>query len=395
MGGKRANGEGTISYVASRKRWVARLTITDEATGRTNRVARTGRTQTEALDKIAEVRKRAEAGAPVSDSKMLVSDYAKRWAETTLLASGLKQKSIDTYGGLARTHVIGGSLGPMPLASLKPAHVERWLLGLHKAGKAGDTVRLCLTALRKILDAAVRDGLVARNAAATVKRPAAPHKEAVWLSDSEVAAVLKAAEGSQFHPVFVLIASTGLRRGEALALRWADVDLDGAPASMRVNGTLARAGGVLTFSSPKSKGSRRTVPLTAALVELLRAQRKRQAAQRLKAGADWQDNGLVFSTDTGGPLDPNNALHAFKAAAVKAGAPDAVIHSLRHSAATGMLTRGVPLHVVSRILGHASVAITGDLYGHVATDDAMAAMEVLGARRLMPTGIPTGTDTQG
>ena len=221
----------------------------------------------------------------------------------------------------------------------------------------------------------MRDGLIARNPAAVVKRPGVARWEAKHASASGVTALLLAAQGLRYRPVLVLIAATGLRRGEALALRWSDVDLDNAVLTVR--GTLGRVGGRLVITEPKTERSRRTVPLTPPLVSMQRAQRKQQAAERLHAGNQWRDSGLVFATEFGTPVEPRNILRTIELAAKKAGLEGIVVHTLRHSAAVAWLESGVHIKAVADLLGHSSIAITGDIYGHTSDDAARAAVERL------------------
>ncbi len=152
---------------------------------------------------------------------------------------------------------------------------------------------------------------------------------------------------------------------------------------MRVRRTLVRQGGVLVRTPPKSKKSERTVPLSNAAVSVLLLAKKRAAADRLKAGSKWSHTGFVFTTELGDPCDPRNALRALQVAAGTAGLPGVGLHTLRHTAATMMLNAGVPMATVSRIMGHASIQVTVDLYGHVSPDVArdafMAPSEQRGA----------------
>ena len=171
--------------------------------------------------------------------------------------------------------------------------------------------------------------------------------------------------------------NTALRRGEALALTWSDVD--SAKKLIRVRGTLARLDGDLIVTEPKSEKSKRVVHLSPASERVLKAVKLRQKEDRLKAGSVWVQTDYIFTTETGEPFDPRNALRALKAAAHKAGLSGIGLHTLRHSAATVMIENGVPLKVVSEILGHFSVSITGDIYAHVSPDVSAQAMDGLGA----------------
>ena len=160
-----------------------------------------------------------------------------------------------------------------------------------------------------------------------------------------------------------------------LALRWEDIDFDARV--IRVRGTLARVAGELAVSEPKTEKSRRPIYMTEANERILRAIRRAQLEAQLLAGTKWQKSTYVFTTELGALRDPRNALRAITTGARKAGLEGVGVHTLRHSAAPTMLAAGVPLKVVSEVLGHSSVAITGDIYGHVSPAVSASAMEVL------------------
>jgi integrase len=374
MAGKRPNGEGTL-YRRSDGRYEAQLSYVD-ADGKTRRQSFYGKTQAEARAKMREAKTRTDAGAPVKDSKVTLDSYAEQWITSTLAASSRKPSTKELYRTLTRKHIIPGILGGRQLDRIKPSDVERFVLALQDH-LSPSTTRQIYTILRAILDAAVRDGLVAINVAAKVSRPGVPRKEAQSLTPAQLDELLAVRdEEDRFGVLFRFLARTGMRRGEALALRWHEVDLDAG--SLRVSRTLGRVDGKLQVSEPKTEKSRRSVPLTAPVVAMLRDHRQRQLAERLAAGSAWQDQDLVFSTELGHPLDPRNALRTFTSTVRKAGLPASVtLHTLRHSVASTMLARGAPIKTVSHLLGHSSIAITGDVYGHVTTEDTRAALDLL------------------
>jgi integrase len=164
------------------------------------------------------------------------------------------------------------------------------------------------------------------------------------------------------HPALALISATGLRRGEALALVWdtSIVNLD--EGWLKVRKTLGRVNGALVSSEPKTERSRRTVPLSPAVVTLLREHKAAQAGEKLRAGDQWRDSGLVFTNEFGGPVDPRNLLRVIEVAAKAAGVDGTGVHTLRHSAAVAWLESGVHIKAVADLLGHSSIAITGDVY---------------------------------
>ena len=280
------------------------------------------------------------------------------------------------YSGVARIHILGSSLANVTLDRVRPSHVEGWIVELRRKGLAESTIRSAYTILRAVPDTAVRDGALGSNPAAAIRRPRVTAKKAPHLTPAQVADLLRAAEGGRYASLFALLVHTGLRRGEALALKWSDVDL--SHAILRVRGTLSRIDGQLVVTEPKTAKSKRFVPIFEPADHLLRAQQAAQDDERRHAGSAWRQTGFVFTTEFGEPCDPRNAFRALRIAAAKAGLPNAGLHTLRHSAASVMLTRGVPLKVVSEILGHSSIAITGDIYGHVSPDVARQAMSTLG-----------------
>ena len=207
------------------------------------------------------------------------------------------------------------------------------------------------------------------------KRPTVAHNEAAYLTAPQVKALFDSAGESRYRPVFEMLVNTGMRRGEALALKWTDVDEKAS--LLRIRGTLSRQGGELVVSAVKTEKSKRWAHMTPAVIALLRKVKAEQRAERLRAGSKWHNTGYVFTTETGEPCDPRNALRALQTAAKRAGLTDVGLHTLRHSAASLMIANGTPLKVVSEILGHSSVAITGDVYGHVAPEVSADAMQAL------------------
>lgn len=372
---RRGNSEGSTPRRRPDGRWQINLRVTDEL-GRQSRHTIYGDTAQEARDKAAEIRKRVEGGQPARDRRETVAAFTTHWIDTSLQASERKRNTKVMYAGVARTHIFASSLADLTLDRIRPSHVEGWIVELRRKGLAESTIRSAYTILRAVLDTAVRDGALAANPAAAIRRPRVRAKEAAYLTPTQVAVLLRAAEGSRYAPMFALLVRTGLRRGEALALQWADVDF--ARSLLRVRGTLSRIDGELLVTEPKTAKSKRFVPLSEPTARLLHDVQATQAEERRLAGSAWTQTGYVFTTEFGVPCDPRNAFRALRVAATKAGLPHAGLHTLRHSAASVMLTRGVPLKVVSEILGHSSISITGDIYGHVSPDVAREAMDMLG-----------------
>jgi len=356
-------------------RWKGALVYVDPLSGERRRTVFYGDLASDVREKMSAAADRVAVDAPPVDSKISLAAYVDRWSATTLAASDRKQTTKRLYAGLARTHLSPAPLGTQGLDRLKPSHVDAMILQLRADGKSGSTIRQVYTVLRAVLDGAVRDQLVGRNVAAAVKRPKVETGEARHLPPADVRRLLDAAEGSRYHPLLVLLAGTGLRRGEALALKWSDVDLEAN--TVRVRGTLSRVDGDLVVTRPKTEKSLRTVPIPASVRAMLKQHRKGQLHERVRAANVWTETGYVFTTETGQPCDPRNALRALTSASRKADLTAIGLHTLRHSYATVMLEAGTPLKVVSELLGHNSISVTGDIYGHVSDGAARAAVERL------------------
>lgn len=396
---KRANGEGTVRLRPD-GRYEARLSYIDPDTGKRRRASFYGRTKKAARDELKTAIDRLDAGEPVRDAKSTLAEWLAHWRSTTLAASDRAESTRTLYEMLTRKHLDPAPFGAIPLDRLRPSDIESRILAMRAATKPGpkdvdgkrgapvralsdSTIRSTYTALRLALDGAVRDGLIARNPAAKVKRPGVERREAQHLDADAVVALLAAAATSRYHPALVLIASTGLRKGEALALRWEHVDFDAG--HIRVVATISRISGRLVISQAKTERSRRQVPIDPAVVTMLRRHRAGQAAEQLRAANQWTDSGLVFTTETGGAVDPRNLLRVVEKAAKTAGTT-AGVHTLRHSAAVSWLESGVHIRAVADLLGHSSIAVTGDVYGHTSDDTARAAITGLAARIRLADG---------
>ena len=309
---------------------------------------------------------------------MTVAAWLERWRTTTLAVSDRAPATRSLYDSLSRKHLEPAAIGRTSLGRLRPHHVEALILALREAKLSDSTIRSVYTVLRLALDGAVRDGLLARNPAAQVGRPGVKRREAKYLPADMVTAVLRAASASRYYPALVLIAGTGIRRGEAAALAWDAVDLDAG--TMRIAATMSRVDGQLVTTEPKTERSRRTVPLSRALVAVLKQNRKTQLEERLRAEtsgatAVWCSPPSSAPRLTRGICSVSSRwpqrLPRWKALArIRFGIPPP-------------LTGSSPACISKRWLiywAHASIAVTGDIYGHTSDDTARAAVDGLAVR---------------
>ena len=253
----------------------------------------------------------------------------------------------------------------LALADLPPAHVQRALNDWTAAGAAPATVERRRATLRTALSTAERWGLVNRNVAKLAEPPRARPVERTPLTPEETGRLLDAVKGHRLAALYTLTATTGLRRGEILGLRWQDVDLDGRTLVFR--STLQRLAGAWRLDEPKSARSKRTVPLSALTVARLREHRARQGRERIAVGPEWVDpfGGLVFTGPFGAPLEGTEVTKQLQRILAGAGLPRQRFHDLRHGAASLLLDQGLNIREVADLLGHSSVSLTLSVYGHV------------------------------
>jgi integrase len=371
--GKRGNGEGGITRHKKSGLYMARYTV-ETPTGKKRKTVY-GKTREEAHEKLVEALSNRSKGLVFEGKKQTLSAYLDRWLNGTVKGS-VKLSTYESYERMIRNH-IKPALGHRKLKALAPDHVQYFYQSKLDAELAPGSVRLMHGILHKALDQAVRWGAVPRNVCKVTTLPK-PNPEEIRSLDAEQAKrILEASRENRLEALYVLAVTSGLRIGELLRLKWEDIDLGaGSLHVRRTTKSQAKSGPIFTVSK---NGKGRSIRLTRRAVEVLKAHKVAQSAERLKAGSIWQDNSLVFCTHAGKPLDFRNvATASFKPLLKKAGLPDIRFHDLRHTCATLLLSRGHHPKLVQELLGHASVAMTLARYSHVLPgmgDQTAAAME--------------------
>ncbi len=370
---RRGAGEGSI-YRRADGKWTASVNLGWEGGKRRRRVVY-GRSQAEVRGKLRELLYGIDAGLPVPDAQLTVGELLERFLND-VAPDRVGPSTLENYRLIAKHHLIP-TLGRKKLAKLTPAEVQSLLRAKIEAGYSPRTVRLIRGLLVQCISQAERWGIVARNVARLTDGPNLARAEGRTLSPTQARELLEAARGGRLEACYVVLLALGLRKGEALGIAWNDIDLD--KGLLTVRQALKRVGGAITLGNVKTAGSRRTINLPDEVADSLRAHRDRQAGERLSAGASWIDSGLVFTTALGTPIDPSNFRRQFDKVCAKAGLVGWHPHELRHSAASIMLAAGVPLEVVSRVLGHASIRITADVYGHIMDPQRQQAADAMSA----------------
>ena len=356
--GRRGNGEGSIR---KRKdgRWEGRYTVHSEE-GRKQRTVY-GSTRREVSEKLTEAIAGRDKGLVFDAGKLTVGDHLQRWLEDMVKPSA-SHRTYSTNAQQVRTH-IAPTLGRIKLKGLRKAHIDRLYREMLDSGLSHSTVRRVHAVLHKALEEAVKGDLIPRNPAAHANKPKVKQNEIDPLDASQAVAFLKAAKGDRFEALYILCLMCGLRQGEALALRWRDIDLDGGTLRVNLQLQRVRGGGGLRFSEPKN-ASRRTVGLPQRVVSTLKSHRKRQLEEKLRV-ADYEDSGLVFASIKGTPIDAQNVVNRYyKPLLKRAGLPPIRFHDLRHSCLSLLAQRGEPIRDLQALAGHSTAAFTLQRYTH-------------------------------
>jgi integrase len=381
---KRANGEGTV-YQRQDGRWTGATYVLKPDGGRTRRQVY-GITRSDVSSKLRVLVTQTERGIPMAGSSWTVASYSAHWLNT-ILASSVRPSTHSSYSWVMRKYVVP-ALGPTKLERLTPAHIRTLHAHVAAAGVSARTVQLAHAVLRSMLSEAVREEHISRNVGSLVRPPRLVKTEIKPWSAQEVSAFSAAASSHRLRTLFLVAYAVGLRRGELLGLRWADLELD--TGLLHVRQTVQRLGADkgLVLGPPKSARSRRSVPVPASVLMELRSHRVRQTAEHKEARANGhvpapQFADLVFTTSIGTPLEPSNLRRDFDTLAAAAGLRRIRFHDLRHTCASLLFAQGVPPRVVMDLLGHSTLSITTDLYAHVMpstlTDAATAMDAILGA----------------
>lgn len=352
---RRGHGEGSI-YKRPDGRWTAQLSLPGS-----RRKYIYGKTRREVQEKLTVALRAQQEGLLVTGPAQTVGQYLKRWLEDTVRHS-VRPRTYQAYDLNVRR--VLPHLGHVRLTALTPALVQACYGALLERGLSRRSVEQAHTVLHGALRQAVQWGLAGRNPTEAVAVPRPGQREMRTLSAEEVRRLFVASANDRLHALWVLLATTGLRLGEATGLRWEDIDF--ASSRLFVRRAMQRQPGVgMAIVEPKTERSRRTVHLPVGGVTALKEHRRRQVSERLAAGSLWRDQGLVFCNVAGGPLDPSRVNKAFLKTLQRAGLPSIRVNDLRHTAATLLLSQGVHPKVVQELLGHSTIALTLDTYSHV------------------------------
>lgn len=381
---RRAHGEGSI-YQRKDGTWAGVTRYEDPETGEKKKHFVYGKTRKEVVSKKKAFEDELKKGVLPKAGKITVSQWLDDWMET-YKKNSVRQNTYEGYQRIIEAH-LKPSIGSILLKELRPQQVQKMLNQKSESGRTrtdnidkkgspltANTVIHIYTVLNMALKKAVKNGLIARNVCDAVDKPTKVKKEFMPWTTEETNKFLASVKGERLFPLYMVDWGAGLRRSELLGLQWPDINMK--KGNLTIKRTLVRVKGGYKFGEPKTKKSRRTIPLPEPVIQALKAWRSQQAQDEMKwrgLHKDLPDEDkpkfnplkMVFSNEIGEPMNPEFVSRAFKRDLEKAGLPEIRLHDLRHGHATMLLELGEDLKVVSDRLGHSTITITADIYSHV------------------------------
>jgi integrase len=353
--------------------WAIVIDVRDAAGQRKRRWHSFAGTKREAQIECARLISEQQGGGAVDPSRVTIGQFLDRFAQDWIAihASAATAERYQYALAHVRQH-----LGDRPLQKLRPTDLAGFYATLSRSGLAPRTVQLVHRVSHRALAQAKTWGAVRDNVAEAVKPPRVPDQEKHILQPDQARELLERLRGTPLYLLASLALATGARRNELLALRWQDVDLDAGRLRIETALEQTRAHGI-RVKAPKTRKGRRTISLPTHAVAELRAHWRMQQEQRLALGlGKAPGDAIVLATFDGKPQSPNTITKAWQRAIKGIDMPEAGLHSLRHTHVSMLLASGMDILTISRRIGHASVAVTLDVYGHLihGTDDRAAAI---------------------
>ncbi len=333
-------------------------------------------TRREAIQKAQDLLDKRKKGLKTEEAKATLADFLGRFLEFYKTEGGVVLRTWQDYRYHIDENVIPG-IGAIPLGDLKPREVDLWMKSLRERGLGNRTVEYAQAVLRRALQFAVEWEILDRNPAAARFRAAKRKRAATagaqrirFLDPNEARKFLDVVGGDRHEALYTLAITTGLRPEEMYGLRWKDLNLDARRLTVNqvLSKTRRRKGEKVDrflFGPPKTEKSRRTIDFPKFVCDILRAERHRLLESRALAGTKWQENGLVFPSEVGTPSEERNVLRRFQTICEANDLPKLRIYDLRHTHASLLIHEGVHPKKISERLGHSSIKLTMDTYGHL------------------------------
>ncbi len=356
----KANGEGSIYFHEAKQLWRASVSLPGG-----KRKYLSGRTRQDVAVKLTRTLRDLQQGIAPPDDRQTVGGWLRQYVDG-LEAQKVAHNTVIRYRGIVKKY-LDPHFGRMRLAQLQPQHIKAYQDELSRSGVPAASITLHRTILSGALKQSVTFGILPRNVVSLVKPPRDDREpKGRMLTPEEARKLLDVVRDDRLEAFYLVLLTAGLRRGEALGLRWAHLQLDGANGGLlHVRQQLQWPNGTPTLVPVKSRKGVRSIPLPSITVLALRGRQAAQHAERRLFGEEgWQASDLVFNSEEGAPLHRNTITNQFHARVRAAGLEHLRPHDLRHTYGSLLMSQGVPLKTISELLGHASIEVTADIYLH-------------------------------
>ncbi len=324
-------------------------------------------TKKDAEKRLSELLNQLDTGTFVKPDKLTVAEYLRQWL-TDYVELNCSPKTIESYRQLINSHLIP-ELGNIKLVELEGRHLQSMYTKKKDSGLSARTVRYLYNLMSQVLGYAMKQGTLSRNVAQNTEPPRIEHRELNTIRPEQISTFLETAKETPYYVLFYTLLHTGLRRGEALGLKWKHIDMGmaslGIQAYLSVTQSLGKVNGKTYVKEPKTQSGRRRVALPPSLILVLQQHKAEQQRLFASLGNTITVDDYVFCHYDRTPLDPSTISHAFANVLHKAGLPPMPLHGLRHSHATLLMQAGTHPRVVMERLGHSSIRVTLDTYSHV------------------------------
>lgn len=358
MAKRRSNGEGSI-FQRQDGLWVGRVSLGYDLINHKRKAkAFYGKTKAEVRRKVTEATRNLDQGLTIQSKSQTVGQFLKSWLKE-VAKPRIRPSTFRSYEQIIRNHLEPG-LGSLKLDKLTPQHIQTFLNAKAESGLSVDHLR---RVLRAALNQAVKWDLIIRNPAVAVSVPKSEKFEYLHLDPDQARTFLEFASKTRYKALFTVAMAVGLRLGEALGLRWNDIDFE--KRVLHVRNQLQRIDGKLTLVPPKTARAKRQIPLPDFAIEALRLHRLEQDETKLANCDVWSEMGFVFASTVGTPADPRNIRKVLKGILRDADLPDLRFHDLRHTCATLLLAQGTDPRTMMETLGHSQITLTLNTYSHV------------------------------
>ncbi|WP_123054503.1 site-specific integrase [Clostridium sp. JN-1] len=387
MSQKKANGEGSVQKYYKNgifKGWRCAVTIGRDDSGKLIRKQFYGKTKMDTINKKDDYLNKSALGLLPADEKITLQKWFKIWLYEYRI-NDLRPSSLERYCGIYNNYILNSPVGLRKLKDLKTSNIQAYYNILLKNNKTPGVIKSLNKLLKSVLNQAVKENYIIVNPCNNVILPKITNKREIQIfTVEEEKKFVKSLEIHRNRALFILVLGTGLRQGEVLALRWSDIDFDNnelkVERTFKMVKLINKAPGSkaeLIIQEPKTKNSKRTIPIPSSVITELKKHRLRQLEEKLKAGDAYADNDLVFPNAIGEPTDARNITRSYSRALKRADIPYKNFHAMRHTYATRLFERDVPLKTVQELLGHADISTTANIYTHVLPRQKVKAVDKL------------------